>query len=62
MMATFLVKKGGPQGLAAHLADDLGRPLCKAPLRLATWEPESQPPERTVVCGNCLKKQTRSQT
>jgi hypothetical protein len=55
--SVFLIKKGLPTGLAAHIADTFGKPLCQAPLKLSTWEAQSKPPEHMVICKSCLKKQ-----
>jgi hypothetical protein len=57
-MDTFLVKVGPPEGLAAHLVDAFGKPMCKSPLKLSSWKLQSQLPEHMPICKFCLKKQS----
>jgi len=59
MMSQFLVKRGAPTGLAAHIADTSGHPLCKSPLNLSSWQLEQLPPQKIVICRNCRKKEAQ---
>jgi hypothetical protein len=52
-MARLLVAVGANKGLAVHIPDTEGKPLCRALLKLALWQVQDQSAEGLVVCRNC---------
>jgi hypothetical protein len=55
-MARLLIKTG-VTGLAAHIPDDLGLPLCHTQIKLGQWQIHYQSPEGMVICSNCRRAQ-----
>jgi hypothetical protein len=52
-MARLLVTVDVKKGLAAHIADAAGKPLCHAELNLTLWRVQDRSAEGLVVCRNC---------
>lgn len=57
----LLVKMDRSFGLAAHIPDAEGKPLCKARLNLATWQLQEQSTEKIVICNNCRRTLERNE-
>jgi hypothetical protein len=49
----LLIKGGGHTGLAAHIADINGRPLCKTQIKLCDWQISELLPTGIIVCRHC---------
>jgi len=60
-MQSYLVKKDPTAGLAAHIADAQGQPLCKTQLNPATWSLQTSIPAGTIVCYHCRRKQAHAE-
>jgi len=52
-MAPLLVAVGIYKGLAAHLPDAAGKPLCNTRLKPTLWQVQDRATEGLVVCRNC---------
>jgi hypothetical protein len=52
-MAQLLVAVGVYKGLAAHIPDAAGKPLCHAHVKLTLWQVQDRLAEGLVVCRNC---------
>jgi hypothetical protein len=62
-MKRLLVKGSGSDGLAAHIPDAEGRPLCYTRLKLADWRIDTmQRPGGILICHNCLRAQAKAGT
>jgi hypothetical protein len=59
-MSRFLVKRNPRLGLAAHIPDAQGNPLCRTLLKRDTWVIQDREPQQLLVCANCRKKDARS--
>jgi hypothetical protein len=51
----YLVKIGDTKGLAMHIPDETGRPLCAAKIKLADWRVEHRPEGSGTVCWHCRR-------
>ena len=51
----LLIKGGGPLGLAAHIPDGDGAPLCGTRLKRSDWSIHDLPATSVVVCANCKR-------
>ena len=60
-MLRLLIKVSGAKGLAAHIADADGKPLCATRLKRSTWRLQQRSSDGIVVCGNCRRIQERMQ-
>lgn len=60
-MSLYLVKKDPTSGLAAHIVDTQGKPLCKAQLNLATWTLQASVSVDVLVCYHCRRKQSTTE-
>lgn len=56
----LLVKGNGGQGLAAHVPDSTGSPLCKTSLKLADWHIEDRSECGRVICYHCKRLQGKT--
>jgi hypothetical protein len=52
----LLVKGQREQGLAAHIPDDAGHPLCKTNLKLSDWQIQDRVESTIVVCYHCRRR------
>lgn len=51
----LLVKGAGTAGLAMHIADDRGFPLCRNHIKLQDWHIEDRANPSGVICGQCRR-------
>ncbi len=59
----LLVRVDQTEGLADHIPNIVGQPLCKIRLNLSLWQIEACPVEEARICHRCtvvLAKQVRS--
>jgi hypothetical protein len=58
----LLVKGHGGQGLAAHIPDGAGAPLCKTNLKRVDWQIQQRVEHNVIVCAHCkrIQGQTRA--
>jgi hypothetical protein len=56
--ARFLVRTAS-LGLAAHIPDAAGYPLCKRELNLSLWRIEERLVDETLICNICRVKQAK---
>ncbi len=59
----LLVRVDPTEGLADHIPNIVGQPLCKIRLNLSLWQIEERPVEEARICHRCtvmLAKQVRS--
>jgi hypothetical protein len=54
-MMQLLVKGSGMAGLAKHIADAKGAPLCGNNLKLADWHIEEHSAPTGVICAQCRR-------
>jgi hypothetical protein len=54
----LLINRSSP-GLAAHIADIQGRPLCKTPIKLTNWLLGDQERTAIIVCRQCLRAEAK---
>ena len=47
------------RGVAQHIPNLLGYPLCKTPIRLSLWQLEERPVDTTLICHICKQKQAK---
>ena len=59
-MMWLLAKIAGAKGLAAHIPDLDGKPLCKARLNFSTWRLQETQPE-VVICYHCRRVQAKKE-
>jgi hypothetical protein len=52
---TLLVKGSGMSGLAKHIANAMGAPLCGNHLKLEDWHIEQHPTVTGVICYQCRR-------
>ena len=55
----LLVKGRGLEGLAAHIADAFGQPLCTARLDPAKWQTQDRSTYEGVICRTCRRSYER---
>src|SRR6185436_6763983 len=55
----LLIKSLSDTGLAAHIPDAHGAPLCQLRLKLANWRIEDRTPPPHVICQNCKQTQAK---
>ena len=51
----FLTKRNAKAGLAVHIADTTGAPLCGKRLKLETWRLHTYLTETDVICASCRR-------
>jgi hypothetical protein len=51
----LLIKSNGEPGLAAHIPDMNGDPLCNIKIKRADWHVCDRSPNRLVVCYHCRR-------
>jgi hypothetical protein len=59
----LLVCRDRTRGVADHIPNIVGQPLCKIRLNLSLWQIEARPVEEARICHRCtvvLAKQIRS--
>jgi hypothetical protein len=54
-MITLLIKGSGMNGLAKHIANVMGAPLCGNNLKLEDWHIEQQATATGVICYQCRR-------
>ena len=54
-----LMKDSDTFGLAAHIPDPKGQPLCHLKLKLATWQIRDRSPTSLLICHHCLRAQAK---
>ena len=54
----YLVKNGMNYGLAMHIPDATGMPICGTRIKRATWRIEERSSTGAVVCWHCRRIQT----
>jgi hypothetical protein len=59
-MMRLLVKGSGTNGLAKHIADAAGQPLCGNNLKLADWHIEEPASLAGIICAQCRRIQAAS--
>ena len=57
----FLMKDNDTFGLAAHLPDHQGQPLCHLKLNLANWHIHDRVPTSLLICHHCIRAQAKQQ-
>lgn len=50
----------GKMGLAAHIANENGQPLCKIRLNLADWNIQKPAPKSQHICRACARQYEKS--
>jgi hypothetical protein len=55
----LLLIKTGMQGLAAHLANASGQPICKSKINLTNWRLQERCQESVLICANCRRIRAR---
>jgi hypothetical protein len=56
-----LLKDGDSGGLAAHLPDVQGRPLCRLAVTLTNWRIHIRVPTSLLICHHCLLVRAKQQ-
>jgi hypothetical protein len=56
-MLKLLVKGSGTNGLAKHIANVTGTPLCGNNLKLTDWHIEEQTTPTGIICAQCRRIQ-----
>ncbi len=56
----LLVKGAGNLGVAAHIPDTNGMPICQTQLNLAHWNLSEHRKPNVVICYHCKRTQAKS--
>jgi hypothetical protein len=56
----LLIKGAGNQGVAAHIPNAEGLPICRTRINLTGWNIAEQHTPHTVVCYHCKRAQAKA--